>query len=259
MKFGLTSDLHYGFTHNTHSKLTRFFRNLAKEKLDYLIIAGDIATTCQHQIKRCLEEATMLSGSTMGVVFGNHDFWGMLHKKDSKSGSRSLKEVLNYHDDLCKKLFIDRLSQKPVQFIKDDKVVEVYGFDGWYHSANVPTNDEYNITKQVDGCPTMSYLVNKAWIDFEACLYAAMDSKADVKILVTHHNLYIEKFFPDSMMAGVIRFYPEVKDTFDILCCGHTHVFQDYMDDTLRVMNCGSDYNNPKVIIFDPLDNTRKF
>ena len=247
MKIGLTSDIHYGFADNTQSKLTRFFQDLAKENLDYFIIAGDIAITNQHQFKRCLELARSYLKCDIGIVRGNHDFWERIHDKDPRSGKRSLMEVYKFHEEVCKDNNITILTENPI--ILEDRI-SIYGFDGWYRMVDCGSNDQLNIPKYVEGCPSMSYLIDKAWRDIDNVLEnARKDDK--FKILVTHHNLYNEPFFYDDSMAGILQAYPEVKENFDVLCCGHTHVFQDYMDENLRVLNCGSDYNNPKSIIFD--------
>lgn len=257
MKFGLTSDLHYGFRENTQNKLKRFFQKVSEEKLDYLILAGDLACNSQHQFRRCLELAREELNCDIGIVRGNHDLWETIHKKDKRSGKRSLTEIYQYHEELCEDLEIDILTHEPGEWLTHDKKISLYGFDGWYEfpypktDKGLAANDKHNVPKNHEGCPTMPYLVDKAWKDFEKCLYAAQDEEADVKILVTHHNLYRELEYPDSVFGGNPKFLPEVRETFDILCCGHTHVYKKYMDGNLLILNSGSGYNDPKLLTFE--------
>lgn len=249
MKIALTSDLHYGFLGTTEKKIRKMIKNLSEENVDLLIIAGDIATVNQHQFKRCMEE--IRAGLSCDIVYvrGNHDLWDRIHKKDKLSGTRNLQQIYNHHQEITYNLAITHLDEGPFSF--DDGRVEVYGFDGWYAEFDPGTNDAINMPKQHESAPVPAYLVGKAWKDFGRCLDDVKNSKAEVKILVTHHNLYVEPKYGANSHNGIIKFYPEVKENFDILCCGHTHVYQNYKDDNLLVLNSGSDYNKPRYVIFE--------
>lgn len=247
MKIILTSDLHYGFHDNTQAKIIRLFNKINQENPDLVLIAGDIATTKQRQFVRCLEIAREHLTCDIAIVRGNHDFWDRIDRKDKQSGNRPLREMYRLHEETCKRLDIHILSSEPLVY--DD--IQVYGFDGWYETADPGTNDHYNMPMQVDGCPIMPYLTNKAWKDFQDCLDVSKLHENKTKILVTHHNLYEEPKYPGSKHGGVLRFLPEVKENFDILCCGHTHEYQNYKDDNLLVLNCGSDYNIPNYLVFE--------
>jgi len=249
MKIALTSDLHYGYFGNTSNKIARFVKKLAAEEVDLLIIAGDIATVSQHQFKRCMEE--IRAGLTCEIIYvrGNHDFWDRVHKKDPESGTRNLQQIYDYHKAITYPLSITHLDDGPFRY--DSGRVEVYGFDGWYAEYNPHTNDASNMPKQHESCPVPAYLVGKAWKDFGKILDEVKESTAETKILVTHHNIYVDPKYGVNSHNGILKFYPETKENFDILCCGHTHQHKDYYDDNLRVLNCGSDYNDPKYIIFN--------
>lgn len=247
MKFVLTSDVHYGFGDKTSNKINKMLKKIAEENPDCVIIAGDIATAAQYQFRRCMEEFRSHLDCDILYVRGNHDLWDGLHKKDSLSTTRNLQQIYNYHNDVCRDLGIIHLDEGPIKYGD----IEVYGFDGWYSSYNPGTNDEFWMPKQHESCPVPAYLVGKAWKDFGKCLDEAKKSKADIKILVTHHNIYVDPRYGVNPHNGILQFYPEVKENFDILCCGHTHQRRHFQDDHLVVLNCGSDYNDPKYIKFE--------
>lgn len=249
MKIALTSDLHYGFYANTHVKINKMLKELSKENIDLLIIAGDIATSKQYEFKKCMEDIRSNLSCDIVYVKGNHDFWERPHKKDPLSGTRTLSQIYTYQNEITSELAITYLDGNSIKF--DGGRVEVFGFDGWYETYNPGTNDEFNMPTYHEDCPVPSYLIGKAWKDFGKCLDLAKNSKAEVKILVTHHNIYIEPKYGHTPHTGIVAFYPEAKEHFDILCCGHTHRYQKYYDENLFVLNCGSDYNQPRYLIFN--------
>ena len=104
MRIVLTSDLHYGFSGKTHNKIHKTFKKINQLKPDLLIIAGDIPANCQHQFKRCLEEANDIVKCDIAFVRGNHCLWDALHKKDDRSTLRSLNEIYQHHQQIALRL-----------------------------------------------------------------------------------------------------------------------------------------------------------
>ena len=263
MKIILTSDLHYGCAPNNANKLNKFFQKLAntvkEEKVDLVILAGDLASTRQRQFKKCLELANTLLPCNIAVVRGNHDLWDGEDRKDDRANCRTYAEMDNEQKAFMKTLGIHHLEEGPMEF--DD--VLICGFDGWYGNANPPTNDKYWMPQTHEGCPIMTYLSNRAWKYFDKCLELDT-SKYRKSVIVTHFNPYIfgkgyRGYVPDPeidfLMSANPKFLDEIRGKFDVLCCGHTHAFKDDIDESgdkpLRILNSGSDNNQPKYLLFE--------
>ena len=245
MKIALVSDLHYGFSANTSNTINKFFRKLAKEKPDIVVVAGDTASVCQHQYKRCFETLRENLDSHILTVRGNHDLWDGKHKKDPRSGQRTLQEIYDYQEMVHKVNHIHHLDEP---FVYDN--VTFFGFDGWYSVANPGTNDWRWIPKQHQDCPVPTYLCSKGFKDFDRVLEQYDFYKNDINILVSH--------FPSVHGPGQIKelnaspgFVEEIQKRFDVCMNGHTHRFLDLQVGKTRYLNCGSDYNKPKRIILD--------
>jgi len=252
-KIALVSDLHYGVDGKTHNRLRRFFIKLAKEIIEQdikvLIVAGDSASTRQRQFKRCFELIREFIDIPILAVKGNHDQWCGEDRK-CKEVFNNLKDIYRFHEKVFEDNNIQHLD-KPFEI--DDIII--CGFDGWYASTLPPSNDStWMPAHSGEGPGAMEYLTRKAWKDFDKCM--ALDvSKYRKKIIVTHHNVTPYKgggYVADrGGMNGPYIFYDEMKTKFDVLCYGHTHVHTNDDDNGFKVYNCGSDYNNPKRLIFE--------
>lgn len=252
MKLALTSDLHYGFNSKTDSKFRKFIKKLSKEikeqEVKALIIAGDTVSTKQRNLKRALEIIRADISIPILLVNGNHCFWNADDNKYSKQNFNTLEDIYRYQAQVLKENNVHHLD---IPYIINDVVIT--GFDGWYASTNPPTNDIVWVPNATEsGDDVMSYLTRKAWSDFGTILDMDL-TKYRKSILVTHHNItpYKGGSHHDNGMNGPYAFYEEAKHKFDILCYGHTHVFEDKVDGRIRRLNAGSDYNDPKYIIFD--------
>jgi DNA repair exonuclease SbcCD nuclease subunit len=163
MKVALTSDLHYGYASNSTNKIIKMLKNLQKEEVDVLIVAGDSATVAQYQFKRCMETLREYLDMPIYYVRGNHDIWNGFHKKDKSHNLKSLDQIYNYHDKICDPINIIHLDKGPIQL--DSGRVELYGFDGWYGSNTPETNDFKWIPTEYKNQPSNVYLANKTWQD----------------------------------------------------------------------------------------------
>lgn len=257
MKIMLTSDTHYGVDGKSANKQKKFWKKVGEaieaEGVKLLILAGDMASTRQRHLLRTLELVNEHVKCEIVVIRGNHDLWDGPDPKDKEAGKRSLNRLWELHRTWFKQHHIHHLEDGPI-VIED---VIICGFDGWYGTANPPTNDKHWMPEFHEGCPVMPFLSNRAWKKFEECLDLDV-SPYRKSIIVTHHNPYPygKSYAPDAMDMGAnAQFLPEMREKFDVLCCGHTHQFKDYTDLTgdkpFHIYNCGSDYSDPKYIIFD--------
>jgi predicted phosphodiesterase len=258
----------------THGRHVKFWADMAKEvkKQDVkaIIWAGDAAVNRQDQLQRTFKMARQALGNDIPILFvrGNHDLWDDLAGKEKyynrKKPKRTLQGIYDLHAQFFKESNITCLSDIESYVIED---VIFLGFDGWYANANPPTNDEAHMPRDVEGAPIHAYLSNKAWKEFERCLYT--DTSAYRKsVLVTHHNPYnsrkgyesLEKFIygntcnvfgGENLFNAEYKFLDEITKAFDVLCCGHSHVAKDTSFERVRILNCGSDYDAPKFIVFE--------
>jgi predicted phosphodiesterase len=265
VKFILISDSHYGLDGKTHAKHLKFWKRVEKaikdENVQALLWAGDIASFRQRHFYKSLEMARQYVSVPILLVKGNHDFYCGKDPKDRGVEFSSLEEVNDRHKKWMTKFDIHHLEDAP--YIVDDVIV--CGFDGWYAVPNPGTNCKYWIPKNVQGQPFVSqYLVTKAWRDLQNCLDVDTGSFRK-SVLVTHHNPYgfsqlgKVKTVDELMEEGVeytghganIKFLPEIREKFDVMCCGHTHGYKNDCDEGIQIYNCGSDYNKPKFLVFE--------
>lgn len=265
VKLMLTSDTHYGMDGKTHAKHLKFWKRVAKaikeENVQALLWAGDIASFRQRHFRNSIEMARKYVSIPILLIRGNHDLWCGKDPKERGVEFSSLEEVFTKHKQWMTQNFIHHLEDSP--YVIDDVVI--CGFDGWYATSNPDTNDKYWMPKNVQGQPFVNqYLATKAWKDFQNCL--DVDTSPFRKsVLVTHHNPY--GFSPlgkcrtvdELLKVGVeytghganLKFLPEIREKFDVLCCGHTHGFKDDTREGIQIYNSGSDYNNPKFLVFE--------
>ena len=247
LKCLLTSDTHYGHTHKTHKRHEKFFEQIKKEDFDLLIHAGDWSSSRQDQFRRTMAMFRRELGDDVPIlaVRGNHDFW------DFKKGGRKMQrkyflpELMRMHDEWFDEYNITYLGRSMYQ---QDDVVFV-GFDGWYGSSNPPTNDGHFMIRDVEGCPTMTYMANKAHKDLDLLLQRDY-SKFRKSVCVSHFPPFSGDWKGKGFSANFSFFQP-MKDKFDVLCFGHSHRRVDREEDGTKIYNCGSDYDKPNYIIFE--------
>lgn len=261
MKLLLTSDTHYGMDGKTHNKHMKFWKKVSKviqeQDIKALIWAGDVASFRQRHLYRSLEQAREFVDIPILLVRGNHDFWNGVDKKYPEMNPFTMDEIFIQHQEWFKKFNIHHLENGP--YIIDDVVI--CGFDGWYAQVDPGTNDKKWMPMTIQGeAITSQYMVSKAWKDFDECLKIDT-SKYRKSIIVTHHNPYpinggsvktcIEMGLNNYGHSGNFKFLLEMKEKFDILCCGHSHQYRNDDEEGIQIYNCGSDYNKPKYLIFE--------
>jgi len=242
----LTSDTHYGLDNNTHIVHEKFLKRLDKDikanNVSLLIHAGDWACNKQDQFYRSMKMFRKHISVPIVCVRGNHDLWQ--HKNYPKM--QTYIEMMKTHEEWFKELGIHHLESGP--YIHGD--IAIFGFDGWYHSANPPTNDLSTMQfKDVGGAPIMPYLSSRAHKKLDALL--ALDLKPYRRsILVTHHSPFTDDWKYKELTANPIYFEPIV-EKFDFFCCGHSHQRVNNVFGKCRVLNSGASYNTPQYLIFE--------
>jgi len=226
----LTSDLHYGYTDNTHNILGRFYGKF-RGNIDYVIIAGDIISHEQSQWDSALKLLRSYFDCPILTVLGNHDLWQSNKKMDT---IWSLKEKI-----LSKfKLYdITYLPSNPLI----EKEFKIYGFDGWYGKSDPPSRDLEYMPDTIEGIHTHEYLKKKAKEQLE--VIPNKDSKVQ-QIVVTHFDFNAHPMSADSRWLDILN------KKADILCVGHSHQhrFETIMD--MQIINPGSDYDKPDMLYF---------
>lgn len=248
MKLILTSDTHYGMDGKTHGKHDRFWRNVAKtieaEDVKALIWAGDLASNKQRNLTRTIEHAREHVKVPILLVRGNHDFWDALDPYDDSAYRRHYAILDQQHKILFGKHGVVHLEDGP--FVIDDVIF--CGWDGWY-GGTPNTNDARNMFNDVEGCPMHVFMSNRAWRKFDEVMAVDVE-KYRAAVAVSHFNPYCtDRKWAD--MCANEKFYDMVKEKFDVFCCGHNHQGKDRVEDGCRVLNSGSDYNDPKFILFE--------
>ena len=249
MNLILTSDTHYGMDGKTHSKHDKFWRKVAKSIVDNdvkcLVWAGDLSANKQRQLRRTIQHMREHVKIPVVLVRGNHDFWDAWDPRDEGSGNRAWHLLEADHRQLFGEFNISHLEDGPV--VIDDVII--CGWDGWYGMSNPPTNDERFMFRDYRGAPMHVFLSNRAWKKFDEVLATDVD-KYRAAVAVTHFNPYVTDWKWADMCAN-LKFYDLIKEKFDVFCCGHNHQFKDRVEDGCRVLNSGSDYNNPKFLLFE--------
>jgi len=256
-KFILISDIHY----NNYNRdiFVKFFKSILQDIKRYKVLAiidaGDAASIGQESYYDYLELLRIYIPYDIPVlrVMGNHDYWC------KESEAKSLKELLKFHkkwhDDFAITMLDD--AENPIDFTYYPNVVTkraaVFGFNGWYDDPKPPTKDR-ELIPQKNAEETWRTLRSRATIKFNAILEKAdyyINTEIQCKrILVTHFPPFMDNLLFKSFCAD-LNFYPEIKQRFDVLCVGHSHQFTNNLEDGLRILNCGSDYNNPKYLMFE--------
>lgn len=248
MKLTKTSDTHYGFSQKTHIIHERFLTNLYEEIINNgsraLIHAGDWNCNKQDQFERTMKMfRKYLPGIRILATRGNHCLWD-----HQKKGSRRMMwgEMERQHAEWFKENDIHHLENDGPVVIDNTVIV---GWDGWYHDINVASNDASHMISYIEGGTAHMYHNRRAHRAFEKIVDMDL-SMYDKRIAVTHMPPYTKDTGRKDMIANPMML-PIVKDKFDIFVMGHSHQYQNRIEDGCLLINCGSDYDKPKWLTFD--------
>ncbi len=233
------SDLHFGFSHNTHKIIRKFFDRLPEH--DLIIICGDIASHKPKQFNSCLRFLRATTLAPILVVLGNHDLW-ISPKKHRKISTQ--EDLTLYHEDVMLKNGVTYLHDKEV--IIDG--IGFYGFDGWYGHPNPASSDAERM------CTFNPHIHNdlysRSYQAFNGSLERA-EKHDGTRVLVTHHNMIVDSRSNRLDMSGDTAMLKPAQEVFDYILYGHTHVEEDSTVNNCRSLNCGSDYDKPRYKIID--------
>lgn len=248
----LTSDTHYGHSGKTQRRHHNFLKEI-KEKIDagevdVVLHAGDWTSYRQDQFKRTLEMFRRELGDDTPImaVRGNHDFWDGHKGRKRRDRKKFYDELIVQHKQWFRDNDITYLGDLEINNVKD---VAFVGFDGWYGSSNPPTNDETMMISDVEGCPIMPYMSNKAGKDLYELLGKDY-SKYRKVVCVSHFPTFSEDYKGIGFSAN-LKYHELLKEQFDVLCFGHSHMYVKRKEDDTWIYNSGSDYDKPRYIIFE--------
>jgi len=231
-KFLLLGDIHYRFNNNS-SIIESFIETLPME-IDVVLNTGDTISHDQSQwdgilnaMRRHFPDIPILT------VLGNHDYW-------SDRQMTFLQLQLNRRR-LFRKYNINYLEDSPV--IIDG--IAIFGFDGWYWSADPPSNDDQYIYRKINDAPFNGYFLSKA--EYQLSYILKKIPRYKKTVIVTHFDPNDEQMGASSLWLEKIK---EKAQGELVFCCGHTHRQKDEIHGNLRILNAGGDYNIPAYSMF---------
>lgn len=237
MEVILTSDLHVGHSENTERILEHLLPKIRKSlKAKVLLIAGDLISHDQDQ-KIALFKLLRKHWPRrpIGVVYGNHDFWGCPEWEPGEW----IDDML-YRDSMIFEDF--RINYLPTNPITIDNV-KILGFDGWYGHPNPPTNDLLWFPQEYyKGMHSHEYLLKRS----EEQLQNLLDTDTDGYgvVTVTHFPL-INQTHQDKKYNAPASWLPPLREKSDIIVWGHKHVLYECAHAGCFLVGSGSDYDKP--------------
>jgi predicted phosphodiesterase len=241
VKIVLTSDTHYGFNEKTQHKHLRFLEKIRSEKPDVVVHAGDWASNTQNQFRRTLEMFREKLDCPIVCVRGNHDFWQTQGKDDP---FLDVSSMMAKHAEWFDELNIHHVSRGPLSF----DGWTFYGFDGWYGLNEPKTNDHKFLPLVTEGLPTMEWFSRKAFTDLRNLIDE--DLGEGKRICVTHFPSFTEDQRYAEFCAN-LNYLEVLSENFDMILCGHSHRACDFHFRRARILNSGSDYNQPAYKVID--------
>ena len=256
MKFIITTDTHYGFDAPGNRKAhERFVDAMAEAIADNqcaaIIHTGDWISHRQAQLEKTFKLFRSKISVPIFTVFGNHDYW---HAGKGKGRFRFFKspDMDAYRLEVLSKYDITHVGNTPTVF----NDILFMGMDGWYHHAKPPTNDASHLCKLIlDGYVVDKELVHpvlarKAHQDLDKILSTVGNYTASKKVFLTHFPPFAKTAL-DHFYSGNPAYIDFIKDCFDVLCYGHTHEAVDVVENGLRIINDGAEYNKPNFKIIE--------
>jgi predicted phosphodiesterase len=239
MKIAICTDTHYGFYGDkTRKRHTKFLKKLAKaiedNQCELLCHNGDWISSKNKELENTFKQFREYIKVPILTVFGNHDLWD-----DNQNPNFKIKyeEKIKLRQELIQKYNITHVLENPF-------TIGNYfftGFDGWYNEQNPPTNDLTYIGNLIDGKRTHDYLATKAYNDLSKILNYETDK---IKVCLTHFPPFAESE-KNLVFCANPKFLDVIKENFNILLVGHSHKECDFLDGKLRIINAGSEYNEP--------------
>lgn len=257
MKGIATTDTHKGLSKDTHAIHEKHWDAIAAQEPDFLFHSGDAATSKQLELESTFGQMRDRLGDELDIYYvrGNHDLWDRSHKhpgkpKHHRTDKMTYGETLLYHDELFAEFNIKHLDAQghwltPKSFVA--------GFDGWYGTTDHKirqTNDDTWIPRLTGNPETlMEHLSQKAFYDLKKCheLLAGLP-EGTFRILMTHFPAFSDGH-PE--WNANKAYHSVMIEHADLLLVGHNHQFKDDIENGCRIVNAGSDYDQPRFIEFE--------
>lgn len=245
MRALITSDWHFGYSHDTCDRIRTMLMDGMNKGFDIMIIAGDVASNDPRQLEKAFKHTREIVDKPILVVYGNHDYWSKYYY--------SIKTIEEKHEQSCKDYDIHYLACNP--YYGDD--FTIFGFDGWYGNPDPDTNDYNWMSKEFGSSANLHrHFFEKQNKQFGKCIMGEV-STTSVNVLVTHFNLFPGHFDID-YMGGYFPIGDIALERFSHIVYGHNHKFDYFPKKGVTVINPGSGYNVPGYVIIDLLDVTKE-
>jgi len=220
--------------------LNNFYKQMSKERPDLVLHAGDWGTCDLHDVDIAMDMYRRQLRKVQTVtVFGNHDYW-------QTGGSINYKSVVEMGialRDTAAKYHIDYPFPHSHQLHPN---INIYGFDGWYAHDDPPTKDIRFMPRDFEGKPMHIGMRGRAQREFNYMLTNPTPfAVGKPKLLLTHFPM------ADNPFSAPARWMDFVAPEFDYLVVGHSHRPADYTVGKCRVINPGSDINNPRYVVLE--------
>lgn len=262
MTIAITTDTHYCLS--THDCNILMLEQLKLENPHILLHCGDVSNSNWYEQKQYFELVRNILGNILIVtVNGNHDWWCKYYDIDPTK--LNIEKIHNCEDilkvlqkEVYGPLDIHHASENLTHY-ENGKKIYISGFDGWYSDLNVPrriTNDYKKIPQYyINGG---NYLNTRSVIGFEKSIEFLNKVDDGIKILMTHFG-FTENCTKDWKSRDTGNYFgnnPKFEnyiDNVDYLFYGHSHIEDDSIskNNHTKILNTGSDYDNPKYRILE--------
>lgn len=207
------------------------------EKPDVILHAGDWASTKHCELEGCLKLFREYFPSTPIVsVFGNHDLW------QEECCFTTIDQQLTANEALFEKYDIAN------EYADLQKKVHVVAFQSWYRTVRPPSND----TLWSPEPERLHYIMKDKMVQsFEETQQKLLKHRGFTKVIVSHFSPYHYRYGYTQMCGPVALFETLMAQGLRYLCLGHSHEYQNEDVDGCTILNCGSDYDEPKYVTFE--------
>jgi predicted phosphodiesterase len=240
MKLCLTSDTHYGFSSDTRGLLERMLCNIAAESPDVVLHAGDWASTKFEEFEACVKLFRQYLPNTPIIgSLGNHDYWA---QDTDIIGVSSTEEHLKLlHDTMTKYNIL-------TSFMDIKQQIAISAMQSWYKNTHPPSNDHHFM---VSGNAAHHIMCTYADTDYARVLQHVKEFPAFKHVVVSHFTPYNYRYGYTSMCGPLRPFDDLITEGIKYLCLGHSHEYQNELVFGCRLINTGSNYDEPKFVTFE--------
>lgn len=249
-KIAHISDLHISYKDEDGNgkKLVELLNDIKEKNCDHVIITGDLVENPLeqdlHYVREILAKFDLLDAAKMSIVPGNHDIFGGAYKEGLGSIYFPLRcKETDYEENLEQFIYIFRetfpenQNYPYVKIINNVSITALNTVQRWSADDNPEGSNGY--------VETEDFLKLKKLLKNE-------DSSVKNKIVILHHHLNVpevnELYPAHSLWLKSINWKMKInnrkqllkflrKSKAGIICHGHTHVNEIYMEKRLTMIN----------------------